>query len=102
MWELTIDSPPKNLQDYPRDDVKYKFTFAYTALGEAYRENIPANQTDYEFGSKFWRISEELFNSGKLKAHPTQVRKGLEGIPQGLDDLKDGKVSGVKLVYTVE
>jgi len=89
------------IKDFPRDDVKAKFTFAYTALGERYNDRFGPSQEDYEFGSRFWRISEELINSGKVKTHPTQVRNGLEGVPQGLQDLKDGKVSGVKLVYTV-
>ncbi|KAL6709860.1 hypothetical protein ACN47E_000645 [Coniothyrium glycines] len=90
------------VEEYPRSDVKFKFRLAYTALGEAYSEKIPASQEDYEFGANFWRVTEELFNSGKIKAHPTKVHHGLEGIPQGLDDLKDGKVSGVKLVYKIE
>jgi NADPH:quinone reductase-like Zn-dependent oxidoreductase len=90
------------VKDYPRDDVKFNFTFAYTALGEAYNERFQASQTDYDFGSKFWKSTEDLFNSGKIKAHPVEVRNGLEGIPQGLNDLRDGKVSGVKLVYTID
>ncbi|KAH7397371.1 chaperonin 10-like protein [Pyrenochaeta sp. MPI-SDFR-AT-0127] len=91
-----------SLKNFPRDDVKTQLTLAYTALGEKYNESVPAKQADYEFGSKFWKAAEGLFNSGKIKAHPTEVRNGLEGIPQGLNDLKDGKVSGVKLVYRVE
>lgn len=87
--------------NFPRDDVKANFTLAYTSLGEKYNDQIPANQTDYEFGCRFWKVSEELINSGKIKAHPAEVRKGLAGVPQGLQDLKDNKVSGVKLVYTV-
>ncbi|KAH7074142.1 oxidoreductase-like protein [Paraphoma chrysanthemicola] len=91
--------PPK---DFPREDVKANWRFAYTALGEQYSDKVPAKQEDYDFGAKFWKLSEELINSGKIKTHPTEVRKGLEGVPQGLQDLKDGKVSGVKLVFTVE
>jgi NADPH:quinone reductase-like Zn-dependent oxidoreductase len=90
------------VKDYPRDDVKTQFTFAYTALGEKYSDRVQASQEDYEFGTKFWKQAEEWFNSGKVKAHPVEVRKGLEGVPQGLQDLKDNKVSGVKLVYKVE
>jgi NADPH:quinone reductase-like Zn-dependent oxidoreductase len=88
--------------NFPRDDVKTNFTFAYNALGEKYSDKMPASQTDYEFGSKFWKVAEDLINSGKIKAHPVEVRRGLAGVPQGLQDLKDNKVSGVKLVYTVE
>ena len=88
--------------DFPRDDVRNTATLAYTALGVQFSESYPASQTDWEFGVKFWRLSEELLNSGKIKAHPTEVRKGgLEAIPQGIEDLKEGKVSGVKLVYTL-
>jgi NADPH:quinone reductase-like Zn-dependent oxidoreductase len=92
--------PPPS--DISRKDVKVVFTLAYTALGEKYSDRFPASLTDYEFGSKFWKVSEELINSGKIKTHPVEVRSGLEGVPQGLQDLKDGKVSGVKLVYKVE
>jgi NADPH:quinone reductase-like Zn-dependent oxidoreductase len=91
--------PPK---DISRKDVKAVWTLAYTALGEKYNDKVPESQTDYEFGAKFWKASEELINSGKIRAHPTEVRSGLDGVPQGLQDLKDGKVSGVKLVYKVE
>lgn len=90
------------VKDFPRDDVKVTHTLAYTAIGEKYNDRFQASQTDYEFGAKFWKVAEGLLNEGKIKAHPTEVRKGLEGVPQGLQDLKDGKVSGVKLVYTVE
>lgn len=90
------------VKDFPREDVKTNFTFAYTALGEKYNERVPASQSDYEFGAKFWKVAEDLINSGKIKTHPVEVRNGLEGVPQGLQDLKDGKVSGVKLVFKVE
>ncbi|KAH7381249.1 chaperonin 10-like protein [Phaeosphaeria sp. MPI-PUGE-AT-0046c] len=89
-------------QDFPRKDVKLSFTLGYTALGEDFSENFPANQADYEFGAKFWKISEGLLNSGKIRPHPVEVRKGLEGVIQGMQDMKDGKVSGVKLVWTIE
>lgn len=88
--------------DFPREDVSNTVTLAYTALNEFFSERLPANQKDFEFGVKFWRLSENLINSGKIKPHPTEVRKGgLEAIPQGMSDLKEGKVSGVKLVYTL-
>ncbi|KAF1832827.1 zinc-binding oxidoreductase ToxD [Decorospora gaudefroyi] len=90
------------LDAYPRDDVKTARTLAYTALGEKYNEKVPASQEDYEFGVSFWKQAEVWLNSGKVKPHPAEVRNGLEGVPQGLQDLKDGKVSGVKLVYRIE
>lgn len=92
---------PGPLKDFPRKDVKHGWTLGYTALGEVFSDKVPAKPEDYEFGVKFWRAAEELLNNGSIKAHPTLVRDGLEGVPRGLDDLKDGKVSGKKLVYRV-
>ncbi|KAK7185651.1 hypothetical protein PSPO01_08337 [Paraphaeosphaeria sporulosa] len=91
------------VKNFPRADVRNGHTLAYTALGEKFAEQFPANQNDFDFGVRFWRLSEELFNSGKIRAHPTEVREGgLAAIPKGLDDLKEGRVSGVKLVYRAE
>lgn len=88
--------------DSPRSDVKTTFTLGYTALGEKFSDSFPASQEDFEFGVKFWRAAADLINSGKIKTHPTIVRKGLDNIAQGLQDLKDNKVSGKKLVYTID
>lgn len=91
-------APPK---DFPRKDIKATLTLAYTALGEHFSDDFPANQTDYEFSVKFWKITEGLLNEGIIKPHPAEVRKGLGGVIQGMQDMKEGKVSGVKLVWTV-
>jgi hypothetical protein len=91
------------VRNFPRSDVENNFTVAYSAIGEPFGANWPVSQTDYEFGVKFWRLSEGLINEGKIKAHKPDVRSGgLEAIPQGLKDLEEGKVSGVKLVYVVD
>jgi NADPH-dependent curcumin reductase CurA len=43
-----------------------------------------------------------LLSSGKLRIHNIDQRKGgLEAIPEGLTELKQGKVSGKKIVYTL-
>ncbi len=89
------------VEDFPKQNVKVTFTIAYTAIGEKYNDQVPANQEHHEFGSKFWKLSEDLVNSGKIVAHPIEKQNGLEKIPEGLQKLKDGKVSGAKLVYTV-
>jgi NADPH:quinone reductase-like Zn-dependent oxidoreductase len=89
------------VEKFPRDDVSNAFTLAYTALGDKFA-TIPQNRENWEFGVKFWKIAADLLNQGKFKPHPSDVRGGLEDIPQGLKDLKDGKVSGKKLVYKIE
>jgi NADPH:quinone reductase-like Zn-dependent oxidoreductase len=90
------------VKDYPRSDVKADWRLGYTALGERFSDEIDAKPEDYEFGVRFWKVAQELVESGKIKTHPAEVRGGLADIPQGLQDMKDGKVSGVKFVYKVE
>ncbi|GJC86968.1 protein TOXD [Colletotrichum liriopes] len=88
----------------PKVDVK--MSLYYTVFGEEFgyfgkRDAVPEN---YEFGKKFWEISRGLLADGKLK--PIRVVKnqggsGLDGVVVGLRELKEGKVSAGKLVYTI-
>lgn len=82
------------------------FTFAYTVFGEAFEKfrRFEAVEEDYEFGKMFWELSRELLAAGKVKAARRDVNrggKGLEGVLVGLKEMKENKVSGVKLVYTL-
>lgn len=44
----------------------------------------------------------KLVGSSQISVHPPKVGKdGLKGVLQGMDDLKEGRVSGVKLVYKI-
>ncbi|KAK4201206.1 Enoyl reductase LovC [Triangularia verruculosa] len=62
----------------------------------------PANPELSAFGVEWVRTVQSLLEQGKLRAHPTEVRRGgLEGALDGLDRIKNKKVSGVKLVYSM-
>ncbi|KAI9812834.1 MAG: hypothetical protein M1826_002755 [Phylliscum demangeonii] len=91
--------------DLPRTDVSNATTMALTAFGEAFDlmgMHTPANLKDYEFAVSFCALAEELLRDGKIKVHPPSKRSGgLHGILQGLQELREDKVSGVKLVYTL-
>ncbi|KAK0666468.1 putative zinc-binding oxidoreductase ToxD [Cercophora samala] len=84
------------------------FTFAYTALGEAFKKavDIPAVEGDFEFAKQFWELARELLAQGKVKTVEAEVNRGgkggLEGVLVGLRELKEGRVSGRKLVYTFD
>ena len=93
-------------KEAPREDIAAKHTLGYTAVGEAFEfrggTKIPAMEGHWEFARDFWKMSEKLFEEGKVKVHRPEVRKGgLEGVLGGLEDLRKEKVSGVKLVYTL-
>ena len=52
---------------------------------------------------RFWEISSKLIASAQLAVHPPKVGKdGLEGVLDGMEQLRQGKVTGVKLVYRVD
>ena len=89
-----------------RNDIEKKHTSGYTVFGEAFDKlgaHVPAKPKDFEHAKMFWKLTEALFEQGKLKPHPARVGKGgLLGVFDGLQEMREGKVSGVKLVYRVE
>jgi len=89
----------------PREDVKSAFFLGYTALGEVYiygGEEWPVVEKDYELVKRFMGLAEQIIMDRKIIPHPAGLRSGgLEGIPGGLEDLKNKRVSGEKLVYVI-
>ena len=47
---------------------------------------------------RVWKMALKYLSEGKLKTTPIEVREGLEGALQGIDDLRNGRVSGKKIV----
>ncbi len=90
----------------PRDDVESSTTMAYTVTGEPLkmgRQRMPVTPQDYEFGKMWWSLSEDLFREGKIHTHKLRIGKdGLMGVLDGLQLMRDDKISGEKLVYRVD
>lgn len=88
-----------------RENVNSRVTLGYTAVGEAFKFGdipFPAKPEDKAYAEKFVSIAESLLAQGKVKVHPPKVGKdGLKGVLEGLQLLKEDKVSGEKLVYNV-
>lgn len=86
-------------------------SLAYTMIGERFGGNVPGSQyawapvpEDLEFGKMFWELSRGVLAEGRVKAARTDVNrggKGLEGVLVGMKEMEEGKVRGVKLVYTL-
>ncbi|KAJ6788505.1 hypothetical protein PWT90_01619 [Aphanocladium album] len=87
--------------------VETKFQLGYTAFGESFARGeyvFPASKEDAEFSGAFWEGSEKLLQEKRLqptRATVNQGGEGLEGVIAGLEDLRQGKVSGTKLVYSL-
>lgn len=102
----TLLPVPENEVRQINPKVQYKSTLGYTILGESFKfgpNEMPAKSEDFEFGKNFWKMSRGLLEKGAIKPHRPSVNKygaGLEGILKGMEAMKEGKVSGEKLVYT--
>lgn len=85
--------------------VETDVTLGYTIFGEKfsrYGKTFEAKPEDREFAGMFWEKCRGLLADGKIKVANMAIDqggKGLEGVLKGLDDLKQGRVSGTKLVY---
>lgn len=90
---------------FPRDGVEETMTFMYTIFNEKFSKmgnEFPAMREDFDFAKTFFEMTERLLAEGRLKTHPEAVgANGLEGALKGMEDLKNDKVSGQKLVYRV-
>ncbi|KAF2864725.1 putative zinc-binding oxidoreductase ToxD [Massariosphaeria phaeospora] len=89
---------------FVRGDVVASATLGYTVSGESFeiaKFTVPAVPEDYEFLMKWLPVADRLFAEGRWRNHRPDVRSGIEGILQGLDDLKMGRVSAAKLVYRI-
>lgn len=92
--------------DAPRSDVKSIFFLVYGITGEEYifeGKHWEAQPTYLEFAKRFFPLLEKLWGEGKWMEHPREVRPGgLLGVLDGMKDMKEGKISGYKLLYRVE
>jgi NADPH:quinone reductase-like Zn-dependent oxidoreductase len=86
--------------------IEIDWTVYYDAFNEEYMffERQPRRPEHYEYAKMFWELSAELLQQGKVK--PVNVIEnrggsGLEGVLVGLDELRNGRVSAGKLVYTL-
>ncbi|KAE8374909.1 chaperonin 10-like protein [Aspergillus bertholletiae] len=88
-----------------RENINTRVTLGYTAIGEQFNlgeMSFPASMEDKIFASEFCTLAEKLLADGKIKVHPPKVNPGgLQGVLEGLELLKENKVSGEKLVYNV-
>jgi len=75
------------VKEFPKEDVEYGFTMAYTMWGKAFKRgdwDSPAQPEHYEFGNMFFRMAEKLIAEGKVVPHPATVRPGgLNGVLEG-------------------
>lgn len=81
-------------------------TLAYDAFGEKYDwhgELVEPKPHELSLATTVWGLAEKLLTSGAIKPVKTIVNftgSGLDGALKGIVELREGDVSGAKLVYT--
>lgn len=109
-YSSTEDGGPELIKaEFP--NITAQSILAYTMIGEDFvwadgdkLITFEARSEDFEFGKTFWELARRLLASGQVKPVRTTVDfggKGLEGVLVGLEELRQGKVRGGKLVYHV-
>lgn len=82
------------------------FFLGYDMSGESYKfegEHYKAEPEAFEFGREWTKVAEKLWAEGKWKPHPQRTGpNGLMGVLDGLNVMRQGLVSGQKLVYRVD
>ncbi|KAF4966843.1 hypothetical protein FSARC_5522 [Fusarium sarcochroum] len=93
------------VSELPRPDVINKNTMVFSAIGEGFQiggNEVPASPTNYEFAYKFTKLAEKLLSQEEFQVHPVSLQPGgLDKVLDGVNRMREGSVSGVKLVYTI-
>ncbi|KAI9677234.1 MAG: hypothetical protein M1822_008183 [Bathelium mastoideum] len=96
-----------NGHEFGDPNIRTSYSIGFTALGEElqFGRNGPrmgVDINDHEFSKRFIAMSVELLRQGKIKPLKMRVGKGgLKGVLEGLNEMRQGKVSGEKWVYRV-
>ncbi|EJC99994.1 dehydrogenase [Fomitiporia mediterranea MF3/22] len=88
----------------PRPDVEFRHVLAYFLLGYNLEipMKLPLDTAQFEFAPKAKKILTEALANGSLKPGPIKVMpNGLASVNDGLAYLRDGKVSGEKVIYRI-
>ncbi|KAM0425066.1 hypothetical protein ACHAPT_009625 [Fusarium lateritium] len=64
--------------------------------------HFPASEEDHQLASEFYEKLPGLLSAGKMRPNTPWVIRGLDGITEGFQAYRDGKISGYKVVYNLE
>ncbi|OCF36542.1 enoyl reductase [Kwoniella heveanensis CBS 569] len=90
--------------------IEIEWTLMYTLHGREFNFTprkpepmiIPAKPEDAAFGAKVYERTPEFYTKYNVKPNPVDLREeGLDGVSDGFKHMKEGKVSGKKLVYKI-
>ncbi|OAL46974.1 GroES-like protein [Pyrenochaeta sp. DS3sAY3a] len=62
----------------------------------------PADKDDHDLASELFRSLPTWLENGTIKPSVPKILRGLEAVPEGFQEHRDGKISGYKIVYELE
>ncbi|GME34427.1 uncharacterized protein LTHEOB_10366 [Neofusicoccum parvum] len=97
---------PFPIRSHTRRSITPKWIVAFTIFNKPVNWQRPfqreARPKDREFGEGWFKVAQKLLDDKLVKPHPHEERAGgFAGVLDGLDRVRKGKVSGVKLVYKI-
>lgn len=109
MEDSDLPGPPKQIS--PSARLINRWNMVYTCFGRRFtiineqvkiKRTWEPSKTDREFMASFYKLIEKHLKSRKLQPIPVEVREGgLASILDGVAALRQGRVHGKKLVYTL-
>lgn len=88
-------------------NVQCKTVLGYTQFGERFQYGptiVEPRPEDFAFMAAWYRICDDLVANRRIRPHRFDVNKfgkGLEGALKGMEYMRQGKLSGRKLVYSL-
>jgi NADPH:quinone reductase-like Zn-dependent oxidoreductase len=106
--QMNVILPPDAKAAAAHPDVDVQSTLLYTLWGRAFEFGprngaklpLPAIKEELRFHEELVSKIPEFIALG-FKAPPIEERGGIDDIAQGLADMRDGKLSGKRYVYTI-
>lgn len=98
---------PFPVRAHTRRNVKPNWIIAFTMFNKPINWQKPyrkeAKPKDRKFAEHWFQVAQGLLDTGAIVPHPIrQESGGLKGVIDGVDMVRKGEVSGVKLVYRIQ
>jgi hypothetical protein len=89
-----------------RSDIDFQMVMGVLYFNAPFKlqdQVLPAPPELFQGAVRFAKVAEKLLAEGKIRPHPKKVRKGgLKFVLDGVQDLREKKVLGKKLIYMLE
>ncbi|KAJ4994295.1 Zinc-type alcohol dehydrogenase-like protein C2E1P3.01-like protein 4 [Stagonosporopsis vannaccii] len=96
--------PGKANTEHVSSQAKVTDVLVWTAFlkDHQYKENKwPANEDDHKLSADLFENLSQWLEDGTIKPNETKVLHGLDKVPEGFQEYRDGRISGYKIVYAI-